>query len=183
MKTHFTSYALNATGQAARHEQGFTLIELIVSITILAILLGIGVPSFTNVIRSNQITAQTNALVSSLTFARSEATKRSARISICGNNAGTCSGNTNWSGGWLVITDQDGDGAIDAGTDTLLQASNTPPSGIVITVGNTALTYSANGESTAQTVFSIKKNGCGTKGQRNITVELSGRIHLDKVDC
>jgi type IV fimbrial biogenesis protein FimT len=55
---------------------GFTLIELLITLSILAVLLGIGMPSLVSFINNNQMTSQANDLVYSVHMARSEAIKR-----------------------------------------------------------------------------------------------------------
>lgn len=98
---------------------GFTLIELMVTISIATILLSVAVPSFTKLIRSNQITTGANELVSSLILARSEALKRSGSVSVCASmDQVSCSG-TEFSAGWIVFADCEAvpNGTIDAGTD------------------------------------------------------------------
>ena len=88
--------------------KGFTIIELMVTIVVLAILLSVAVPSFWNVIQSNRVTAQANELVTALNFARSEAVKRGEIVSLCATNqadtpACATSGSDSWSDGWLVF--------------------------------------------------------------------------------
>lgn len=88
--------------------QGITLIELMVTIAIAAILLGLGVPSFSNYIASNRLTAQTNELVVAMHFARAESIKRNRTISFCraaNATATACAGgddNSNWEH-WVIL--------------------------------------------------------------------------------
>lgn len=82
-------------------QSGFTLIELMVVISILAILLGIGVPSFRATIEGNRITTVANDLVGALQFARSEAVKRGTNVTLCSSSdQATCSGG--WVNGWVA---------------------------------------------------------------------------------
>ncbi|MEA2080623.1 MAG: GspH/FimT family pseudopilin [Pseudomonadota bacterium] len=78
-------------------QHGFTLVELIMGLAIIAIVLTLGVPSFNDLIRNNRMTTQVNQLVSALTLARSEAIKRGASIDVS-----TASGGANWKNGWSV---------------------------------------------------------------------------------
>lgn len=80
---------------------GFTLIELMVTVSILAILLGIGVPSFRATIQGNRVASVSSDLVAALHFARSEAVRRGENVTLCSSNdQATCSGD--WVDGWVV---------------------------------------------------------------------------------
>ena len=91
---------------------GFTLIELIVTVALAAILLTIGVPSFQEMMRNNRAATHANEILTGLNFARSEAGKRGRDVSIC---PATGCGETNWSEGWIVFADLNNNGAADAG--------------------------------------------------------------------
>ena len=65
-----------------RSQAGFTLLELIVTIAVAAILLGWGIPSFNNLVASNRITAASNSMAGLLNFARSEAVRRGEPVWI-----------------------------------------------------------------------------------------------------
>ena len=84
-------------------QSGFTLIELIVTMTILAILLAIGVPSYQSITTSMRMSGEIDSLMGDLKFARSEAVKRGLNVSAC-PTAGTPCGSTgtNWSSGWII---------------------------------------------------------------------------------
>ena len=72
-------------------QRGFTLLELMITVAVLAILLSLGVPSFAETIRNNRVAAQTNELVTALSLARSEASKRGMPVSVCAG-AAACGG-------------------------------------------------------------------------------------------
>ena len=103
--------------------RGFTLIELIVTLAVLAIVLAIAIPGFQDFLRRNRVAAETNNLTSALAIARSEAVKRAQRVTVCGvadPSAGTpeCTDDA-WSSGWIVFVDTGDVG--DATGDTILR--------------------------------------------------------------
>lgn len=105
---------------------GFTLIELMVTLGIAAVVTALAVPSFNEAMRSNRLATYANNLTSALSMARSEAIKRGKNVSVrrVDNNSSTNLGaGANWEDGWDVFVDEDADGNFDAGVngDTLLK--------------------------------------------------------------
>ncbi|MFW2438865.1 MAG: GspH/FimT family pseudopilin [Arenicellales bacterium] len=101
---------------------GFTLIELIVTLTVAAILMAAAAPSFRELIQSNRLTASVNELSGSINMARSEAVKRGRRVVVCkssnGNDCVTTS-STFWQQGWIIFVDDNNDAVHDAGEELL----------------------------------------------------------------
>ncbi len=98
-----------------RRSRGFTLIELMVTIAVLAIALAVTVPSFREFVRRNHLAAATNNVASALALARSEAVKRATRVTVAPSS--------NWTSGWQVFVDDPVTGTVgvyDAG-ETLLR--------------------------------------------------------------
>ena len=82
------------------------MIELLVALSIAAILLAVGVPSFRSTIASNRLTSTTNDLVASLAQARSEAIKRGVRVTVCiSSNGADCATTGSWEQGWISFVD------------------------------------------------------------------------------
>lgn len=77
------------------NSEGFTMIELLIVITIAGILASLAMPSFTNLIRDTRLSTTANSILSSLTYARSEAVKRNRAVSV--EKKGQ------WSSGWDVV--------------------------------------------------------------------------------
>lgn len=89
-------------GMATREAvAGFTMIELMITIALVAIMISLAYPSFVSVVNSNRLAGATNDLVGDLQYARSEAIRRNTRVTACASSDGsTCSG-SDWSE-WIV---------------------------------------------------------------------------------
>jgi type IV fimbrial biogenesis protein FimT len=86
--------------------QGFTLVELIVTLAVAAILMGTAVPSFTSLVNSNRLATQANDLLGAMMIARSEAIRLNRRVILCSSSDGaTCSSDAGRWNGWLVFAD------------------------------------------------------------------------------
>jgi type IV fimbrial biogenesis protein FimT len=97
------------SGRGIMHSKitsGFTLLELLFTLTISVITLGIGVPVMGGIIDSNRVAGQINALRGALALTRSEAIRRNQQVVICksvdGNN---CTKRATWGKGWIVFED------------------------------------------------------------------------------
>lgn len=94
--------------------RGFTLVELMVTVAVLAVLVGIGYPNFQSTLKSNRLAAATNELVAGIALARSEAIRTTRFSGVCPTSDGSsCS--ADWSAGWLTWDDKNSDGSLDAG--------------------------------------------------------------------
>jgi type IV fimbrial biogenesis protein FimT len=87
--------------------RGVTLVELVVTMAVMAILVGLAAPSFTRLMASDRLSTQTNELVMSLNTAKSEAVKRGLSTTL---RSGDQTDLINFHRGWQVFTDSDGDG-------------------------------------------------------------------------
>lgn len=97
-------------------QAGVTLLELMVVLGISAILLVIGIPSFSGLIKSNRLVNATNELVTALHLARSEAIKRNSRVVLCASLTGaSCVGSGDWRQGWLIFHDLNNNAQADDG--------------------------------------------------------------------
>jgi len=109
---------------------GFTMIELMVVVIVLAVLLTVAVPSFEAVMNANRLAGASNEMMASLQTARMEAVRRNARVALClsanANDAAPTCANADVDG-WIVFVDADKDDAFSAG-DTLLRTSTVSPS-------------------------------------------------------
>lgn len=102
-----------------RQNAGFTLVELMVTMLLAAIVLSYGVPNFRTLILKNRQASQMNNFLTAMMLARSEAIKRHNDVTLCKSADGqTCvadNGATGWQQGWIVFDDPDFDRVVDAG--------------------------------------------------------------------
>ena len=184
-----------------RNNCGLTLIELMVSLSVLAILLGLAVPSYRTFIQSTRLTAITNDLASALATARSEAVKRATRVTVCKSanvNAAspTCSAVANWQDGWIVFVDGSVAGTVD-GTDAanvLRVFQPTVINGMAIDGGvnfDDWVSYMASGVSRGSGdlpngTFVVDFATCpspATNMARNVVINNTGRVTVQRINC
>jgi type IV fimbrial biogenesis protein FimT len=104
--------------------RGFTLVELLVAISIAAILLAVAIPSFQGLIKRNAIENLQTRFASALTAARSEAASRNVVTTICSSDTGTGCVVDKWSDGWIVFLDLNANGTWDNGEEILQTFQN-----------------------------------------------------------
>ncbi len=139
----------------AHPQRGLTLIELLVTIAIAAVVMGLAIPGFQAFFRSNTMANVSNEIRGSLMLAREEAIRRGRQVVVCTRTSGPgCTANgTNWSGGWMVFVDTNGNDAFDAG-EPILRVSAAVPAGATLrsTFANT-VRYARNGQAHADGSF------------------------------
>ncbi|WP_437421238.1 GspH/FimT family pseudopilin [Stutzerimonas chloritidismutans] len=157
------------------HSRAFTLIELMITLAILAILLAIAAPSFRDTIQNNRTQTIANDLTTALQFARSEAVKRGVRVDICRRAANACADAVDWGNGWLVKVN---------GGDVLRvwEAVGDRDS---VSGPNETLTYRPNGllTKTTDSAFTVAFDNCTGKPQYTIALTATGRVTSTKGTC
>lgn len=161
--------------------KGFTLIELVVTIAIGAIVLTVGIPSFQTVILNNRLITQTNTVIGALTLARTDAIKNATFTTLCVSDNGTKCTGTDWSQGWIVFSDRNGNQAVDTGTDDIWLAHGPLKGANTLTYKYSAITFNARGlmEGVTNDTFALcdsKRDGYG----RLIVLARTGRARVEK---
>lgn len=176
-----------------RHQMnGFTLIELMVTLVVTAIVLSIAIPSFQSQMLNNRSIALGEDFASAINFTRAEAVKRAGRVSLCASDDGeTCSGS--WNDGFIAFVDT-------AATDTtvpptvgaVLRAWKKQDSNAVISVKSDAadktfIRYTGLGTLARVTdkpfVISVQFKKCTGSAARQINIGLSGLVSVSSIAC
>lgn len=161
-------------GAGFMSQKGFTLIELMVTLAVLAIVLSMAAPSFSSMLQDNRASALGSELQGALQFARSEAVKRRQSVVICRSNAAgsSCENGTDWSGGWLV---RQVSGQVIKVWDST--------SGLAIVGPNAGMSFLGSGMASSASSFSVKPGSCSGKQRRQIAVSATGAATLTPEDC
>ena len=122
---------------------GFSLIELMVVMGVMAILLTVAAPSFMNLIRDNRLLSEVYGLRATLNNARTEALTQRSFVTVCESTDGAnCAGTgSDWNKGYIAFTDFDGDGALDPNGprgDKIIQSSVLDSDTLTMTYTNAA---------------------------------------------
>lgn len=167
----------------SRRLRGFTLIELMVTVAVLAVLLSIGLPGFQSVLRSNRVAATHNELVASLSLARTEALRNGRGAGVCPSTAGSaCDGS--WNNGWMVWSDLNGDGNFDAAEPVVRYFAPKQKMQVSSSAAG-AVTFDARGRRrSAAVTLSARPDECGDQElQRSLLINASGQVVSSKGAC
>jgi type IV fimbrial biogenesis protein FimT len=119
--------------RSAGKARGFTLVELLATLTVLVILTSLAAVSMTSTVSNNRIYATQTELIASLALARSEAARRGVPVMLSATNATSSNA---FGGGWQVWVDTNGNGSLDSG-EAVLRLHDALPSSIVVGDGST----------------------------------------------
>ncbi len=165
-----------------KKNSGFTLLEILIAVALIAILTALAIPSMRAFSQNDRLTTNINTMIGHLAYARSEAVKRHAQVSICiSNDTVGCTGG-NWEDGWIVYVDADANGTYDAATvnedilrvNQALDGNNTLAPTAAYT---TQVTYDNRGFVTATGGFLLCDDRIGDFG-KTITISNTGRVRF-----
>jgi type IV fimbrial biogenesis protein FimT len=181
---------IHGHGTGRRFSNGFTVLELMITISIAGILLAAGVPSFQNFSNRQQMKAAVASLQNDLMMGRSEAVHLNARIVTCpGNPAQGCTGANEWSAGWIVFTDDNADRQRQPGESIVRRGYGLDHMLIRSSAGRTDVRFFPDGSAPGSN-GSITFCGLGGPDQaRKLVISILGRIRrdtapdMDTADC
>ncbi|MGB0218760.1 MAG: GspH/FimT family pseudopilin [Sinimarinibacterium flocculans] len=166
-----------------RKERGFTLLELLVAAAVLSIIAAVAVPSYRNLIQRNRVVTDANALLTTLTLARSEAIKRNDQVAICRSTDGSSclSSSGDWGTGAMVFSDQNRNGALDAGEEIVRADVPLSRSSTISLSVNTLVRFRSSGDLVAGQLggsFTIQPSSGGTDHRRKVVFTATGRPRI-----
>ncbi len=169
---------------------GFTLVELVITLTIAGILLALAVPAMQTFVLDQRLTTQANDFIADLNLARSEAVRRAANVTVC-KQGGTatspsCSTSAAWSAGRIVYVDTDSDSTLDS-SETVLRvresldgSSNTLNA---IPSSTNSIVFAGTGLTTLSSGSEVAMRFCDSRGaSKAVTVWINstGRTRVDR---
>lgn len=170
-------------------QTGYSLIELLVVMTLAAILMSLAVPAMTGMLSTQRVTSLTNSFLASLNLARNEAIKRNSRAVVCKSVDGlSCIVNGGWEQGWIVFHDVNNNAAHDA-DEQVIEQHGAVAAGLGLS-GNTQVanyvSYSASGSAKLTTgafqvgTFTLCLDPVSSSDVRQMILSNTGRVRLKK---
>lgn len=174
-----------------RGARGFTLLEMLVALTLVVIVMSIAIPSFTNTIKNQRLVTSANELLVSLSLARSTAITTRAPVVICRSSNATqaapvCGAGSGWHEGWFVFSDNNANGVFDALEEQLWEQHGPLPRDVTVNVGGNAevaVRFRALGtvpgfNTTFQVCDDRKSDSQFQSNMRQVVLAFSGRAQV-----
>lgn len=160
-----------------KYQKGVTLIELMVTVSIVVIILTSVAPSIQSILIKNRIVAEINELSSLIQYARHHAIDEQAQVIICpSTDYENCT--VNWNDPKIVFIDSDGDGERDDATEALLIATNAIDGTHVMTGPAVTLLFEDTGEANMSTEILLCHDNNHAEYARSLSITLQGRVKM-----
>lgn len=164
-----------------KNNKGFTILEMIVSMTVISIMVALASPSFADFVRNNRIYTSSKILNSDVSYAKSEGMRGVGNVVMQGING-------DFNNGWRVFIDKNGNDSYDEGTDQLLRVQEGFGNPLVVSVDSASeqgfISFNAYGENATREVvsFTICDGRAGKPG-RTTTINSSGLVKYTETVC
>ena len=175
---------MNITVSINRASKGFSLIELMITLSIAVILLSIAIPSFKTMIDTQRLVSTASEFYAAINLTRAEAIKRGNRVNMIANDG------TNWTSGWTVFIDSNDNLQVDAGETVIfthdVTSTNLTSLNTFTDTTSTYISYTGNGRS--RTNASSQQPQAGTvsftlgSATRRVKINFLGRARICNPD-
>jgi type IV fimbrial biogenesis protein FimT len=171
------------------YKRGFTLIEMIVTLTIAGILIAFAAPAMRDFILNQRLATQANDFIGDLNLARSEAIRRATNVTVC-KQGGTpaspsCGISAAWSAGRVVFVDTDSDGQLDLNETVLRVRESLDGNNTLNSIGTTtnSIVFASTGLTTLTTGMEVTMRFCDSRGPGKavtLFINYTGRARIDQ---
>lgn len=165
--------------QDAKRSIGFTLVEMMMTLAIVAVLGAIALPGFGNLLGGLRQRSAVDDLQTALNQARIAAVSRGRHVVVCPTLDGVdCAHTTEWHHGWLLFADLDHDRLRSDGEPVIVSGQARPAGiGIVASAGRFRVDYQPDGSASGTNLtLTVCSRTLGAKGARTLVVNQVGRI-------
>jgi prepilin-type N-terminal cleavage/methylation domain-containing protein len=159
-----------------KNMHGFTLIELMVTVSVAAILLAVAVPSLTSVYERTRSSTAINNIENSIAFARNQAISYGRKIVVCPGSGSSCTGD--WIDGYVIFIDDDNDNKVDNNTSVLKKEQHLNLKDFIKVSPDKAIIFNTDGMLSGDSEMSIHycPSSKDSEYSKGISISLSGKI-------
>jgi type IV fimbrial biogenesis protein FimT len=166
---------------ARRHADGFTLLDLIIAVTILGVLMGIVIPTLKDAVARTHAASTRSAITTTLFDALRHATVLGREIVVCPASASQCAGGTDWSPGWIAFIDTDGN-RLHSPDEQIVRQQEKLPAGVRLhgTIGRQRIVYQPNGGNGGSNITFTLCDRRGPKHAQALILSNGGRLRSER---
>ncbi|MBX3712832.1 MAG: GspH/FimT family pseudopilin [Lysobacter sp.] len=166
-----------------RTTHGFTLLDMILTVLILALVLGIAIPGVSHTVSRVRAVSARTAITASLFDAHRNATVLGRQLVVCAGKDG-CSGSADWSEGWIVFIDDNRDRQRGP-AERIIRHEAALPRGVGLrsTVGRSRIVYQPNGSNAGSNVTFTLCDRRGPQAAERLILANGGRLRRDRAEA
>ncbi len=166
-----------------KKQMGFTLIELMITVTIAGVILTLALPAFNQFLQNNRTTSQVNDFIAVMSLARSEAIGRNRQVQIIANGGV-------WTDGWIIMADVDRNESFGDADDQLIQSYEAMDRA-TLTSAVTEITFRSNGliipedpdNPNDPVLMNLVAANCEGENDRLIEISMTGKVNITRNTC